>query len=97
MNKELEDKLKAEISRLIDIPFTPDFSTLKGDDRYDEWLDNTANNVYRKLTPILIAEGKRQMVAWMGSPCPHTGGLEEQQMYKSDCPKCWQALKKEVE
>ena len=34
-----------------------------------------------------------RIIAWMNEPCPHTGGLEEQQMYKSDCPKCWQALK----
>ena len=38
---------------------------------------------------------RERIINWMSEPCPHTGGLEEQQMYKSDCPKCWQALKNE--
>ncbi len=38
---------------------------------------------------------RERIIGWMGERCPHSGGLEEQKVYKSDCPQCWQALSKE--
>ena len=35
---------------------------------------------------------RERIIVWMDEPCPHTGRLEEEQMRKSDCPKCWQSL-----
>jgi len=44
-------------------------------------------------------EGKqlaiKEVKGWLHLPCPHTGGLEEEQMCVEDCPKCWQAFLKE--
>ena len=36
---------------------------------------------------------RERIINWMNEVCPHTGGLEEQHIYKQDCPKCWVALK----
>ena len=42
-----------------------------------------------------IVKGRKEVLNWLHSPCPHTGGLEEEQMYAEACPKCWQAKRKE--
>jgi len=53
----------------------------------------------RELIVAQVEQAKRgereRIIFWLDEPCPHTGGLEEQQMTKMDCPKCWQALKEE--
>ncbi len=46
-----------------------------------------------KAEPLIRKDERERIFNWMSEPCPHTGGLEEQQLYKSDCPQCWQALK----
>lgn len=45
--------------------------------------------IFTRISSVVAGE----IINWMDEPCPHTGGLEEQQMYKSSCPKCWQELK----
>lgn len=57
--------------------------------------------VAESLKPALKAiedsrkAGIKEAMGWIHSPCPHTGGLEEEQIYVEDCPKCCKAqLKK---
>ncbi len=59
----------------------------------DSFLDDVGN----VTIPLSEAHkaGRREVVGWLDKPCPHTGGLEEQQMRAVDCPKCWEDAKKE--
>lgn len=42
-----------------------------------------------------MREGRKDILDWLHTPCPHTGGPEEEQMYVEACPKCCQSKLKE--
>ena len=55
-------------------------------------------NLLKSGVPEQIRKEERERIKnWLFRPCPHTGGLEEEQLYTQDCPKCWQALSQEEE
>ena len=75
---------------------------VKGDkagiEGYDAWMKLLLEAQDAKTASIKNAEGQARIkgiMNWWHEPCPHTGGIEEEQMYKAACPKCWQALKEQ--
>jgi hypothetical protein len=54
------------------------------------------NSCSAPCTKIRQAQLRKVVVELVDGKCPHTGGLEEEQMHKIDCPKCWQSLRKEA-
>ncbi len=51
--------------------------------------------VARHQAEISFKAGIKEVVGFLDKPCPHSGGLEEQQLRAIDCTECWQAQLKE--
>lgn len=83
----MEAKNTAMAKRLIEI-FNRYATAFEVENQYNPapWVQEVVN---------LIEDEIKKVMDWLHTPCPHTGGLEEQQMYVEDCPKCWQAFLKE--
>ena len=55
----------------------------------------TIEEVAKAQAELSFKAGIKEVAGWLDKPCPHTGGLEEQQMFALDCRKCWEDAKKE--
>ena len=52
-------------------------------------------SILKQQAEITWDKAIREVVGWIDKTCPHTGGLEEQQMRAMDCPRCWEDAEKE--
>ena len=92
----VRDEGSGEVTELAENPY-PDTGQ---EHEVRNWQGECFAEGCKAQDPISQAVGaekeRERIMNWMGEPCLHTGGLDEQQMYKSDCPKCWQGLKEQI-
>jgi len=89
-NMEAKDTVMAK--RLTEI-FNRYATAFEVENQYNPapWVQEVVNLIKDEIEISIKKVGD-----WLHSPCPHTGGLEEEQMYVEDCPKCWRAFKERL-